>query len=64
MDFIVTGHTWHRTIKVYRNRIFNIDVGMTPAYGENMPRALVFSRDGIAGLAADGTERHFVKVGG
>ena len=63
VDFIVTGHTPHSSIKVYRNRIFDIDVGMTPAYGENMPRALLFSRDGIVGLAADGTEQRFVKFG-
>jgi hypothetical protein len=59
VDYIVTGHTPHRSIKVYRNRIFDIDVGMTPACGENMPRALVFSRDGIVGLAADGTEQRY-----
>jgi hypothetical protein len=60
VDFIVTGHTVHDSIKVYGKRIFDIDVGMTPAYGENMPQALVFSRDGIVGFGADGSERRFV----
>ena len=63
VDFIVTGHTPHRAITVYGKRIFDIDVAMTPAYGENMPRALVFSQDGIVGLSADGTEQEFVPFG-
>jgi hypothetical protein len=63
VDFIVTGHTPHRAIKVYGKRIFDIDVGMTPTYGENMPQALVFSRQGILGLRADGTGKEFVRFG-
>ena len=63
VDFIVTGHTPHRAITVYGKRIFDIDVGMTPDYGENMPQALVFSRKGIAGLRADGTSKEFVRFG-
>jgi len=63
VDFIVTGHTPHRAITVYGKRIFDIDVGMTPAYHENMPQALVFSRNGIAGLRADGTGKEFVRFG-
>lgn len=61
VDVIVTGHTYHSAITVYGKRIFDIDVGMTPTYGENMPQALVFSRNGISGLSADGTEKEFVR---
>ena len=63
VEFIVTGHTPHRAITVYGKRIFDIDVGMTPAYGENMPQALVFSRQGILGLRADGSAEEFVQFG-
>jgi hypothetical protein len=56
VEFIVTGHTVHDSITVYGKRIFDIDVGM---YRENMPQALVFSRDGIVGFGADGTKREF-----
>ena len=61
--FIVTGHTPHRAITVYGKRIFDIDVGMTPAYDENMPQALVFGRNGIVGLRADGTGKELVRFG-
>jgi hypothetical protein len=60
VGFIVTGHTPHDSITVYGKRIFDIDVGM---YRDNMPQALVFSRDGIVGCGADGTERSFVRFG-
>ena len=63
VEFIVTGHTPHRAITVYGKRIFDIDVGMTPAYDENMPQALVFSLKGIVGLRADGARREFVRFG-
>jgi len=63
VDFIVTGHTPHRAITVYGDRIFDLDVGMTPAYGQNMPQALVFSRQGILGLRADGAAQEFVQFG-
>jgi hypothetical protein len=37
-DFIVTGHTVHAgEIVSYGGRIFDVDVGMTPTYGENPP---------------------------
>ena len=63
VEFIVTGHTPHRDITVYGKRIFDIDVGMTPAYGENMPQVLVFSGKGIVGLSADRTKKEFVRFG-
>ncbi len=62
VDFIVTGHTPHSSvdgIKVYHGRIFDIDVRMTPAYGENMPQALVFCGDAVIGFRADGREHVF-----
>jgi hypothetical protein len=61
VNFIVTGHTPHKTIKTYANRIFDIDVGMTPQCGGNTPQALVFHRDGIMGFSADGTEATFAQ---
>jgi hypothetical protein len=60
VDFIVTGHTPHESITAYGKRIFDIDVGMCR---DNLPQALVFSRDGIVGFGADGTERRFVRFG-
>ena len=63
VDFIVTGHTPHSAIKLYGKRIFDIDVGMTPACGEHTPQALVFTQEGIVGLDADGREKAFVRFG-
>ncbi len=62
VDFIVTGHTPHYSvdgIKVYFGKIFDIDVRMTPAYGENMPQALVFSDHALVGFRADGRKHVF-----
>ena len=60
-DFIVTGHTMHRgRIERYGGRIFDIDVGMTPAYGGNLPQALIVSRKGIAAFDAKGREEVIV----
>jgi calcineurin-like phosphoesterase family protein len=61
VDFLVTGHTPHQDIKVYGNRIFDIDVGMTPKCGGNTPRALMFRSDGIVGFGVDGSETPFVR---
>jgi hypothetical protein len=66
VDFIVTGHTPHPSvdgIKVHGGRIFDIDVRMTPAYGENMPEALVFSDDAVVGFRADGRKHVFQRFG-
>ncbi len=65
VDFIVTGHTPHSSvdgIKVHHGRIFDIDVRMTPAYGENMPHALVFSDDAVVEFRADGREHVFQRL--
>ncbi len=36
-----------------------IDVGMTPTYGPNMPQALVFRDGAVVGFRADGRETVF-----
>jgi hypothetical protein len=61
VDFLVTGHTCHKAIKAYGNRIFDIDVGMTPLCGGNTPRALMFRSNGIVGFGVDGSETNFVR---
>ena len=47
VDYIVIGHTPQKEIKNYAGRAFNIDVGMTPRYGENEPAAIVFKSEGV-----------------
>jgi hypothetical protein len=64
VDFIVTGHTPQSEITAYGKRIFRVDVGMTPEYGENEPQALVFSPAGVSALAAGGAETPLVTFGG
>ena len=61
VDVLVTGHTPHKAIKAYGKRIFDIDVGMSPRCGGNTPQALLFSRDGIVGFGANGTETTFAR---
>jgi hypothetical protein len=64
-DFIVTGHTMHRgRVVSYGGRIFDIDVGMTPAYGGNLPQALIASRRGISAFDAKGGEKLLVRFEG
>jgi hypothetical protein len=48
VDHIVIGHTPQRggDIANLADRVFNIDIGMCPAYGENTPKAIVFNQDG------------------
>lgn len=48
VDYIVIGHTPQRTgiPANYGNCIFNLDVGMSPAYGENTPTAFVVNEQG------------------
>jgi hypothetical protein len=57
VDYIVTGHTPHERITVYGNRVFDIDAGMTPLCGGNMPQALVLTRAGVCAFVADGSDR-------
>jgi hypothetical protein len=64
VDFIVTGHTPQSEITAYGRRIFRVDVGMTPEYGENEPQALVFSAGGVTALAAGGAEETLVPAAG
>lgn len=47
VDYIVIGHTPQKRITNYFDVAFNIDVGMTPAYGENEPAAIVFKPGGV-----------------
>ncbi len=47
INFLVVGHTPHKKITVYGDRIFDIDVGMTPACGKNEPAAIIFKKDGV-----------------
>jgi hypothetical protein len=64
VDYIVTGHSVHPgKIFDYSKRIFDIDVGMTPAYGGNLPQALIVSRKGIAAFDANGREKTLVPFG-
>jgi hypothetical protein len=63
VDFVVTGHTPHRRITALGGCVFRIDAGMTPAYGEHEPQALVFSAAGAHALHADGTERLLASFG-
>jgi hypothetical protein len=61
-DYIVTGHTPNLGgIRDYGGRIFDIDVGMTPAFGENPPQALLISTSGIATFSVEGEERQLAE---
>ncbi len=48
VDFLVVGHTPHQRITSYFEKIFDIDVGMTPKYGAREPAAIVFDKNGIS----------------
>jgi hypothetical protein len=61
VDYIVIGHTPHPTIKSFGDRIFDIDVGMTPRYGGNEPAAIVFKQDGVYGFYARQGEKLLAK---
>ncbi len=50
VDYIVFGHTPHTEIKNLFGRAFDIDVGMTPAYGANEPAAIVFKPGEVIGF--------------
>lgn len=56
VNFIVIGHTPQRSgqIAQYGEGIYNIDVGMSPSYGENTPKAIVFDHDEIKQLTLEG----------
>jgi len=56
VDYLVVGHTAHKSITTYYNTIFDIDVGMTPRYGENEPAALVVKPQGIFSFYANSGE--------
>jgi hypothetical protein len=52
VDHIVIGHTPQKGIKNYGNLAFNIDVGMSPKYGEGEPAAIVFKENTIVAFYA------------
>jgi predicted phosphodiesterase len=56
-DIFVTGHTPHDGVTSYGGRIFDVDVGMAPAYGESEPEALVFDGERVVAVSASGRER-------
>lgn len=56
-DYLVLGHTPNEAIKVYSDRLINIDVGMASQNGENLPYSLVASEKGIFEHRSDGLER-------
>lgn len=47
IDRVVLAHTPHKKIINYIDRVFDIDVGMTPKYGGNSPTAIIFKSGGI-----------------
>ncbi len=57
VDYLVVGHTPHRGITPYSLKVFDIDVGMTPRYGENEPAALVFKKEGVYGFYSKSGEQ-------
>jgi hypothetical protein len=48
-DYLVIAHTPQRNgrIRSYADRVFNIDIGMNPRYGNNKPGCIVFKNNGI-----------------
>lgn len=63
VDYIVSGHTPHRGITAYGERIFRVDAGMTPAFGGNEPQALVFTPAGARVVRADAGDTALVSFG-
>ncbi len=62
VDYIVIGHSVNAgEIANIGGRIFDIDIGMCPAYGENDPTAIVFKRHGIFSFSVKKGEQQLVK---
>lgn len=62
VDYMVTGHTPHKEgIKIFGDRIIDIDVGMCPAYGANTPAALVIDKLGIRAHYVGNEEKSLIK---
>ncbi len=61
-DYVVIGHTPQRTGRIanYYNRVFDIDVGMTPRYGGNEPAAIVFKPGGVFAFYAKRGEEKLI----
>lgn len=60
VDYVVIGHTPQKGITGFGDRIFNIDVGMCPTYGEGEPAAILFKSDGIYAFYARRGEEQLV----
>lgn len=52
VDLVVFGHTPVSGITSYFDRAVNVDVGMTPVYGENEPAALVIKPEEVVAFYA------------
>ncbi len=60
VNHIVIGHTPQRVIQNYFGLAFNVDVGMSPVYGENEPAAVVFKERGVYAFYVEKGERRLV----
>ncbi|MBI1968477.1 serine/threonine protein phosphatase [Candidatus Woesearchaeota archaeon] len=47
VDYVIFGHTPKKRITMFHDRLFDIDVGMSSAYGAGDPAALAFTKEGI-----------------
>ena len=61
VDFIVTGHTPHKEIEIFGDKIIDIDVGMCQKYGANTPAALVINKSGILAYYTNGKKDELIK---
>lgn len=61
VDHIVIGHTPRKGVASYGGAVFDIDVGMTPKYGEGEPACIVFKEKGIFALYARQGEKRLLE---
>ena len=61
VDYIVIGHTPQEKITMFGNCVFDIDVGMTPAYGEREPCAIIFKKTGVYDFGVEHGERIMIE---
>ncbi len=47
VDYVVFGHTPMKKVTMFHDCLFDIDVGMSSAYGGRDPAAIAFTREGI-----------------
>ncbi|MGV8142805.1 MAG: metallophosphoesterase [Candidatus Pacearchaeota archaeon] len=60
VDYIVVGHTPQEDILNIGDTIFDIDVGMCPAYGEHEPTAILFKPEGVFSFGVNSGEKLIV----